>query len=166
MALSWNIRTMGFKLGIGIFLAVFVYMCSVEQAEGEKETPSILDLPAQGLYFGFVTNNSSHFTEVKIWSMKENRQVYRNIILPPPKSSEENRKELFEYWKKYAGVNRPPNVFAIWLRLGTYRVSIRWRDDLENVGATGTWKRYLWDLDQTYVKTSNGPFNIEIEDDK
>jgi hypothetical protein len=130
-----------------------------------NHSPSLLDMPERGLYYGFIMNNSSNFIEVSIWSVKKKKKVYRNIVLPPANSEKEDNDQALEYWNKRAGAFRPPNVFSLWLQLGTYKVSIRQRNDIVHNGQAGGWKTFVVVLDKTYIEDAKGPFTLEIEDD-
>jgi hypothetical protein len=123
-----------------------------------------LDFPEQGLYYGFVVNNSSHFIEFEILSLKEKSIVSATILLPRPKSAiKKDFKSLS--WSKNEYPNRPPNTISLWLKLGGYKISIRKRDDLNKTGAPGPLKYFTVILDKNYVEKSPGPFTFEIEDD-
>lgn len=138
---------------------------AVSAKEAPHDSPSLLDMPEKGLYYGFVMNNSSNFVEVSIWSFKRKKKVYRNILLPPVTSQNEESNQALEYWNKRNGAFRPPNVFSLWLQLGTYKISVRQRDDLIDHGEAGHWKTFIVVLDKEYVENAKGPFTFEIEDD-
>ena len=91
--------------------------------------------------------------------------MYRNIVLPPIKSQDEESNQALEYWNKRAGGFRPPNVFSLWLQLGTYKLSVRQRNDIIDDGQEGNWKTFIVVLDKEYVESAKGPFTFEIEDD-
>jgi hypothetical protein len=133
--------------------------------ERPKTSPSLLDIPEKGLYYGFIMNNSSNFIEVSIWCVKRKTKVYRNIVLPPANSKNEDNDQALEYWNKSVDVFRLPNVFSLWLQLGTYKVSIRQRRDIIDHGQAGSWKSFIVVLDKEYVENAKGPFTFEIEDD-
>lgn len=138
---------------------------TAEAKEMSNSSPSLLDMPDKGLYYGFVLNNSSNFVEVSIWAVKQKKKVYRNIVLPPAKSVNEGSSQAYEYWDKCVDGFRPPNVFALWLHLGTYKVSVRQRKDMIDQGDAGTRKTFVVVLDKEYIESSPGPFTFEIEDD-
>jgi hypothetical protein len=145
--------------------AILLSAFATAEAKEISNTPSLLDVPDKGLYYGFVLNNSSNFVEVSIWAVKEKKKVYRNIVLPPAKSINEGNGQTFKYWDKRVDAFRPPNVFALWLHLGTYKVSVRQRKDMIDQGDAGTWKTFVVVLDKEYIESSPGPFTFEIEDD-
>ncbi len=153
-----------FRTATCILLTLFLSGC-VGKIHNERtiKSPSRLDLPDRGLYYGFIINNSSHFVEVDILSIEQNSQILRKIELPPARSSiNKNRKSArFGDYNKYA--NRPPNVTSLWLKLNRYKISIRNRDDLINEGPPGPWKTFIGVLDKEYVEKSPGPFSLEIE---
>ena len=91
--------------------------------------------------------------------------MYRNIVLPPATSQNEESNQALDYWNKRNGAFRPPNVFSLWLQLGTYKISIRQRNDIIDDGETGTWKTFIVVLDKEYVENTKGPFTFEIEDE-
>ena len=153
-------------------LPVFLILASlvlgtvpVRAQEAPSDSPSLLDMPEKGLYYGFVMNNSSNFVEVSIWSVKKESKVYRNIVLPPANSQNEGNNEALDYWNKRNDAFRPPNVFSLWLQLGTYKISIRQRNDVIDDGEAGNWKTFIVVLDKEYVESAKGPFTFEIEDD-
>ena len=149
-----------------LFAACLLYaFATAEAKEIWNSSPSLLDMPDKGLYYGFVLNNSSNFVEVSIWAVKEKKKMYRNILLPPAKSINEGNGQTFKYWDKRVDAFRPPNVFALWLHLGTYKVSVRQRKDMIDQGDAGTWKTFVVVLDKEYLESSPGPFTFEIEDD-
>ncbi len=133
--------------------------------ETPNDSPSLLDIPEKGLYYGFIMNNSSNFIEVSIWCVKKKKRVYRNIVLPPANSQNDGNDQTLEYWNKRIATFRPPHVFSLWLQLGIYRVSIRQRNDIIDEGQAGTWKTFIVVLDKEHVETAKGPFTFEIEDD-
>jgi hypothetical protein len=151
---------------IFLLLAILVAPTAAARARGRPDhSPSLLDMPEKGLYYGFIMNNSSNFIEVSIWSVKSKKKVYRNIVLPPANPENEPNDQASEYWNKRLGAFRPPNVFSIWLQLGTYKVSIRQRNDIVENGQAGGWKTFIVVLDKEYVEDAKGPFTLEIEDD-
>lgn len=151
---------------IFILLIFLLFNCAPRKHKKRTiNTPSLLDIPEKELYYGFIVNSSSHFIEVLIWSVKEKRKVYRNIVLPPPRSSLQKNIRGSEYWDKRKCRYRPPNVFSLWLKLGTYKVSVSKRDDIIDEGPPGTGKTFTAVLDKEYVENSPGPFIFEIEDD-
>jgi hypothetical protein len=154
------------RLFIFLLLASLVATTApVRAKETPNHSPSLLDIPEKGLYYGFIMNNSSNFIEVSIWSVKKKKKVYRNIVLPPANSQNESNNQALEYWNKHMGTFRPPHVFSLWLQLGTYEVSIRQRSDIIEEGLAGTWKTFIVVLDKEYVENAKGPFTFEIEDD-
>ncbi len=149
-----------------LLLAGLLALVATPKAKGApNHSPSLLDMPEKGLYYGFIMNNSSNFIEVSIWSVKNRKRVYRNIVLPPANSEDGDNDQALEYWNKSVGAFRPPNVFSLWLQLGTYKVSIRQRNDIVENGQAGGWKTFIVVLDKEYVETAKGPFTLEIEDD-
>jgi len=149
-----------------LLLAGLLAPVATAKAKGApNHSPSLLDMPEKGLYYGFILNNSSNFIEVSIWSVKNRKRVYRNIVLPPANSENEDNDQALEYWNKSVGAFRPPNVFSLWLQLGTYKVSIRQRNDIVENGQAGGWKTFVVVLDKEYVENAKGPFTLEIEDD-
>ena len=144
------------QLFIFLLLASLVATTATLRAkETPNHSPSLLDIPEKGLYYGFIMNNSSNFIEVSIWSVKTKKKVYRNIVLPPANSQNEGNVQTF----------RPPHVFSLWLQLGTYKVSVRQRNDIIEQGQAGRWKTFIVVLDKEYVEKSKGPFTFEFEDD-
>ncbi len=151
---------------IFLLLASLLAHTATLKAKGTPDhSPSLLDIPEKGLYYGFIMNNSSNFIEVSIWSVKKEKKVYRNIVLPPADYQNEGNDQALEYWNKSIDAFRPPNVFSLWLHLGTYKVSVRQRNDLINDGQAGSWKTFIVVLDKEYVDNAKGPFTLEIEDD-
>jgi hypothetical protein len=151
---------------IFLLLASLLATMAMAKAKGAPNlSPSLLYMPEKGLYYGFIMNNSSNFIEVSIWSVKKKKKVYRNIVLPPANSGDEDDDQALEYWNKSVGAFRPPNVFSLWLQLGTYKVSIRQRNDIIDNGQAGGWKTFVVVLDKAYVEEAKGPFTLEIEDD-
>ena len=138
---------------------------TVRAKAASNNSPSLLDVPEKGLYYGFVMNNSSNFVEVSIWSVKKKKKMYRNIVLPPATTPNEESNKALDYWNKRYGAFRPPNVFSLWLQLGTYKISIRQRNDIIDDGEAGNWKTFIVVLDKEYVETAKGPFTFEIEDE-
>ena len=144
------------QLFIFLLLASLVATTATLRAkETPNHSPSLLDIPEKGLYYGFIMNNSSNFIEVSIWSVKKKMKVYRNIVLPPANSQNEDNVQTL----------RPPHVFSLWLQLGTYKVSVRQRNDIIEQGQAGRWKTFIVVLDKEYVEKSKGPFTFEFEDD-
>ena len=151
---------------IFLILASLVAPAATAGAKGTpNHSPSLLDMPEKGLYYGFIMNNSSNFIEVSIWSVKDKKKVYRNIVLPPANPENEENDQALEYWNRRLGAFRPPNVFSLWLQLGTYKVSVRQRNDIVDDGKAGSWKTFVVVLDKEYVEDAKGPFTLEIEDD-
>jgi hypothetical protein len=169
IASSWK-GGEGMKASRMVICTLIISLCLLNSAWGRQKeraprSPSLLDIPEKGLYYGFIVNNSSHFVEVLIWSAKEQRHVYKEIILPPPKSAIRNNMKALEYWERSAHKFRSPNVFSLWLKLGAYKVSIRNRDDIVGEGQTGPVVTFSMVLDEEYIEKSPGPFTLEIEDD-
>ena len=155
-----------FRPFIFLLLASLLAPVATAKAKGApNHSPSLLDMPEKGLYYGFIMNNSSNFIEVSIWSVKNRKRVYRNIVLPPANSENGDNDQALEYWNRSVGAFRPPNVFSLWLKLGTYKVSVRQRNDIVENGQAGGWKTFIVVLDKEYVETAKGPFTLEIEDD-
>ena len=153
----------GIIISVLTTLSLF-YCTSLEHIERHAGSPSLLDFPGQGLYYGFVVNNSSHFIEFEILSLKEKSILGPTILLPCPKSAIKKNFSSSR-WSKNEYPKRPANVISLWLKLGEYKVSIRNRDDLNKTGAPGPLKYFTVVLDKDYVKKSPGPFTFEIEDD-
>ena len=154
------------RLFIFLLLAsVMATTATLRAKETPNHSPSLLDIPEKGLYYGFIMNNSSNFIEVSIWSVKKKKKMYRNIVLPPANSQNEGNDQTWEYWNKRVGTFRPPHVFSLWLQLGTYKVSVRQRNDIIEEGQAGSWKTFIVVLDKEYVEKAKGPFTFEIEDD-
>ncbi len=153
--------------GLIFVLAGFSGVAAQDVLEKDKQnhrkSPSRLDMPNKGLYFGFIINNSAHFIEVAIWSNKSKKRVSRNIVLPPPKPYVLKNKKALTFWDKKISINRSPNVISLWLKLDTYKISIRNRDDIVDEGLTGTWKTFITILDKEYIEKSPGPFTFVIE---
>ena len=136
----------------------------VMQKENPMKTPSLLDRPDLGLYYGFIINNSSHFIETKIRSVQQERKIYAEIVLPPSKEKLKTVNRL--NWSKIPSYkNHDPNIFPLWLKLERYEIFIRYRDDIVGGGQPGAWKNFVVVLDNKYVESSPGPFTFEIEDD-
>ena len=135
-----------------------------EPLEKPDGSPSIFDLPDQGIYYGFVVNNSSHFVEIQIISTKNKRQIFSKVALPASISfNKTNMRCLDDRIKcKYL----PTHVIPLWLKLDCYKVSIRYRDDLIDDVQPGQWKSTVMVLDKEYTEESPGPFTLEIEDDQ
>lgn len=148
-----------------LLASLLAHTATLKAKETPDHSPSLLDIPEKGLYYGFIMNNSSNFIEVSIWSVKNDKKVYRNIVLPPADYQNEGNDQALEYWNKSIDAFRPPNVFSLWLHLGTYKVSVRQRNDLINDGQAGSWKTFIVVLDKEYVENAKGPFTLEIEDD-
>lgn len=148
-----------------LLASLLAHTATLKAKETPDHSPSLLDIPEKGLYYGFIMNNSSNFIEVSIWSVKNEKKVYRNIVLPPADYQNEGNDQALEYWNKSIDAFRPPNVFSLWLHLGTYKVSVRQRNDIINDGQAGSWKTFIVVLDKEYVETAKGPFTFEIEDD-
>jgi hypothetical protein len=154
------------RLYIFLLLVSLAAAPAMVKAKGApNHSPSLLDMPEKGLYYGFVMNNSSNFIEVSIWSIKKKKKVYRNIVLPPGNAQKEGNDQALEYWNKSHGTFRPPHVFPLWLQLGTYKVSVRQRNDIIDHGQAGSWKTFIVVLDKEYVESAKGPFTFEIEDE-
>ena len=148
-----------------LLASLVAYTATVKAKGTPHRSPSLMDMPEKGLYYGFIMNNSSHFIEVSIWSVKKEKKVYRNIVLPPADYKNQGNDQALEYWNKSIDAFRPPHVFSLWLHLGTYKVSVRQRNDIVNDGQAGNWKTFIVVLDREYVETAKGPFTFEIEDD-
>jgi hypothetical protein len=133
--------------------------------ESLAKSPSVFDLPDNGLYYGFIVNNSSHFIEVEIWSEKQKVRIGPKSVLPPARSAFKDNASFLKYWnnKKYS--YRSPNVCPLWLKLDRYKVTIRERDDVIGAGIPGEPKEFIVVLDKDYVQKSPGPFTLEIEDE-
>jgi hypothetical protein len=169
IASSWK-GGEGMKASRMVICTLIISLCFLNSAWGRQKerptkSPSLLDIPEKGLYYGFIVNNSSHFVEVLIWSAEEQKYVYKKIILPPPKSAIRNNKKALEYWERSAHKFRSPNVFSLWLKLGAYKVSIRNRDDIVGEELGGPAITFSVVLDEEYIERSPGPFTFEIEDD-
>jgi hypothetical protein len=155
-----------FRIFIFLLVATLLGSTATAKAEGTpNHSPSLLDMPDKGLYYGFIMNNSFNFIEVSIWSFKNKKRVYRNIVLPPASSKNEGDGQALEYWNKSVDAFRPPNVFSLWLQLDTYKISIRQRNDIVANGQAGVWKTFVVVLDNEYIENAKGPFTLEIKDD-
>ncbi len=152
-------------LVILLVILLFFGCASGKHTERPAKTPSLIDFHDQGLYYGFIVNNSSHFIEVAMWSMEENSKVRPKIILPPSRLSSKGNIKSPAHWDKTEYAYRPPNVISLWLKLGSYKVLIRKRNDLVDEEAPGPLKAFMVVLDKEYVEKSPGPFTLEIEDD-
>lgn len=133
--------------------------------ESFAKSPSVLDLPDKGLYYGFIVNNSSHFIEVKIWSEKQKVRVGPKRVLPPAQSAFKDNASFLKHWNNQKYSYRPPNVCPLWLKLDRYKVTIRQRDDVIGAGIPGEPKEFIVVLDKDTIIKSLGPFTLEIEDE-
>ena len=149
-----------------VFIVTFFNFTSGGLIEKPAWPSSILDLPDQGLYYGFVVNNSSHFVEIRIISTKDKRQVYSQVLPPPSNPSNKRYFRYLRYQKENNDTYHLPHVIPLWLELGYYTVSIRYRDDLIEEGEFGKWVSSVVVLDMEYVEKYPGPFTFEIEDDQ
>ena len=147
-----------------LLTSAFLNSALGESLEKPDGSPSIFDLPDQGIFYGFVVNNSSHFVEIQLISTKNKRQIFSNIALPASISfNKTNMRCLDDRIKcKYL----PTHVIQLWLKLDCYKVSIRYRDDLIDDVQPGQWKSTVMVLDKEYTEESPGPFTLEIEDDQ
>ncbi|UCH22488.1 MAG: hypothetical protein JSU83_04440 [Deltaproteobacteria bacterium] len=154
------------KILFNLLVILLFFSCaSVKHTETPAKTPSLMDFHDQGLYYGFIVNNSSHFTEVAIWSMEKNSMVRPKIVLPPPGLSSRENIKIPAHWNSTEYAYRPPNVISLWLKLDSYKVLIRKRNDLVDEEAPGPWKAFMVVLDKEYVERTQGPFTLDIEDD-
>lgn len=155
------------KLIVRILLIVillnFVFDLSMKEPVRAFST---FDLPNEGVYYGFLVNNSSHFVEIRIISNKDKREIYSQVLPPPSRSSNKRyfRDDTFRKENKVA--SHLPHVIPLWLELGYYTVSIRHRDDLFEKGSPEQWASSVVLLDKDYVEKFPGPFTFEIEDDQ
>lgn len=152
------------RMAICVLLIFFLFVCSSgKHIERHAKSPSLLDLPDQGLYYGFIVNNSSHIIEVAVWPMEQDSKRCLKTVLQPAIPSIKKRKNPV-YLNKIDYDYRPHNVIALRLKLGSYKISIRNRDDLIDEGQAGGWKDFIVVLDREYVDKSRGPFTFDIED--
>jgi len=154
------------KLIIYIVLASYaINALPMNDTERHANSASLLDRPEKGLYYGLAVNNSSHFVEFEILSLKDKNKVLTKRVLSPSRSSiKKNVNDLSLLNKKnFAGY--PPNVLSLWLKIGRYKVSIRNRDDLVNERPPGLLKTVIVIIDKDFVEKSPGPFTLEIDDD-
>ena len=86
---------------------------------------SLLDLHEKGLYFGLAVNNSSHFVELEIFSLKDENKVLLKIMLPPSRSSVKKNVNDLSLIDKTNNAGSLPSVQSFWLKIGRYKVSIR-----------------------------------------
>jgi hypothetical protein len=154
-----------YRLIICVLLtSAFLNSAIGEPLEKTDGSPSIFDLPDQGIFYGFVVNNSSHFVEIQLISIKNKRQIFSNIALPASISL--NKKNMQALDDKIKCKYLPTHVIPLWLKLDCYMVSIRYRDDLIDDVQPGQWKSTFVVLDKEYREESPGPFTLEIEDDR
>lgn len=103
------------------------------------KTPSALDKPEEGLYYIFVTNQSSDIQEIKIYDFDNEKFIYKNIFLNP--------------WPD------DNSSFATHLKLGTYYLITKKIDaNIDEIAGI----RFV--LDENYVNNALGPLFIEISD--
>ena len=124
---------------------------------------SIFDLSVQGIYYGFIVNNTSHFVEIQIMSTKNKHQIFSKVAQPASISfSKNNMLYLDDRTKCKCHLS---HVIPLWLKLDCYNISIRYRDDLIDNVQPGQWKSTVMVLDKEYAEASPGPFTLEIEED-
>ncbi len=126
---------------------------------------SLLDLHEKGSYFGLAVNNSSHFVELEIFSLKDENKVLLKIMLSPSRSSIKKNVNGLSLLDKTDNAGSLPSVQSFWLKIGHYKVSIRNRDDLANQGPPGPPKTFNVIIDKDYVEKLPGPFTLEIDED-
>jgi hypothetical protein len=148
-----------------LFLVVAIYFVSSEPMGGPSGARSTFDIPDQGLYYGFLVNNSSHFVEIGIASTKDRHEIYPNIILSPLGSSMQKNMRYLASPENIKKAYDLPNKFPLWLKNGRFKVSIRYRDDLVNDRLPGHWKDSFVIFDKEEMEKLPGPFTLEIEDD-
>ena len=149
-------------------LVLTLLSCSMDRYQTRaSKSPSLLDIPDQGLYYCFIMNQTSHFIEASISSLDQKKTVYPQIILFPSRYTVNVKKKdgPSEYLDRSKYAYRPPNVKPIWLKLGRYSVQIRQRDDLIGEKSTGPMKTFVVVLDQEYVEKAPGPLVLEIVDE-
>ena len=147
-----------------LLTSAFLNSALGESLEKPDGSPSIFDLPDQGIFYGFVVNNSSHFVEIQLISIKNKRQIFSNIALPASISFNKTNMRCLD--DKIKCKCLPTHVIPLWLKLDCYKVSIRYRDDLIDDVQPGQWKSTVMVLDKEYSEESPGPFTLEIEDDQ
>ena len=147
-----------------LLTSAFLNSALGESLEKPDGSPSIFDLPDQGIFYGFVVNNSSHFVEIQLISTKNKRQIFSNIALPASISFNKTNMRCLD--DKIKCKCLPNHVIPLWLKLDCYKVSIRYRDDLIDDVQPGQWKSTVMVLDKEYTEESPGPFTLEIEDDQ
>ncbi len=59
----------------------------MNDTERYANSTSLLDRPEKGLYYGLAVNNSSHFVEFEILSLKDKNKVLTKRVLPPSRSA-------------------------------------------------------------------------------
>jgi hypothetical protein len=153
------------KLIIYIVLAFYGLNAVPMNMRHYANSLSLLDLHEKGLYFGLAVNNSSHFVELEIFSLKDKNKVFLTIMLPPQRASikkDFNRPGLLN---KTDNAGSLPNIKPLWLKIGYYKVSIRNRDDLANNGPPGSPKIFNLIIEKDYVEKLPGPFTLEIDED-
>ena len=126
---------------------------------------SLLDLHEKGLYFGLAVNNSSHFVELEIFSLKDENKVLLKIMLTPSRSSIKKNVNGLSLLNKTDNAESLTSVQSFWLKIGRYKVSIRNRDDLANQGPPGQPKTFNLNIEKDYVEKLPGPFTLEIDED-
>ena len=154
------------NLIIYIMLASYaINALPMNDADRHANSASLLDRPEKGLYYGLAVNNSSHFVELEILSLKDKNKVLTKMVLSPSRSAiKKNGNDLSLLNKKnFAGY--PPNVLSLRLKIGRYKVSIRNRDDLVNERPPGLLKTFIVIIDKDFVEKSPGPFTLEINED-
>jgi len=126
---------------------------------------SLLDLHEKGLYFGLAVNNSSHFVELEIFSLKDKNKVLPKIMLPPSRSSIKKNVNGLSLLNKTDNAGSLPSVESFWLKIGRYKVPIRNRDDVVNKRPPGPPKTFNVIIDKDYVEKLPGSCTLKIDAD-
>ena len=153
------------KLIIYIVLASYGLNSVPMNMRHHANSHSLLDLHEKGLYFGLAVNNSSHFVELEIFSLKDKNKVLLTIMLRPSGSSIKKNVNGLSLLNKTDKARSLSSVQSLWLKLGHYKVSIRNRDDLANQGPPGSPKTFSLIIEKDYVEKLPGPFTIEVDED-
>ena len=159
-----NILKNGIRFIICVLLSLIFFNPTLgEPLEKSDGSPSRFDLSDQGIYYGFIVNNSSHYVEIQIMSTKNKHQIFSKVAQPASISFNKNNMQYLDDRTKCK--YHPTHVIPLWLRLDCYNISIRYRDDLIDNVQPGQWKSTVMVLDKEYAEASPGPFTLEIEED-
>jgi len=129
-----------------------------------SRTPSILDKPEQGLYFGFIHNDSSHYVEYEVWSVDREVLYFTGTLQPCPRDFLPSEMG-FRDFSEGTSMEYSHCVHKLLLPLEKYQLNLINRDDILG-GFKGSWKFFITVLDEEYVKTAPGPFIWAVEDDQ